>query len=408
MSDTINIKSATDLGVTHAAFLDGSSHPVEAVYGSLTAAQVDYPFAVAGQEIDGCAVQKAKAVSTGQPIYIPPGLGFVNVRILIDDVNGLNLFGTPSTTLRWTGDAAHPVFWLRGTNGCKFGPFAIGGSPCSAAFRVTPHVGGPISSGSDEFDHLDVFLAATHGFDINHNDGANDAETTATDDSNNELHHWRRVRTNFTTVSAFHIFGTQAHALIFEDVQSLGGQYIVWCEYGAFIHWLRGSGGYTTVADFALDAFFAGPSSINCWNSEGSRRLLTCQAPSWNGDAGNVAIRDTRFSGIGTPDVNNEDDAILVQFPGPLIVENCIVEYLNACRPRIRCNNFSGNPLLTLTNNRFRSGLPGDWPYPALRIDSPGMNFAKVTDRNLYWQRSTSGWGYLSAEPVPQPLPLWD
>lgn len=54
-----NLTDAKALGKTYSAYGDGTSRTVESLYGTLAAAQVDYPNAVAGEEIDCTVIRYA-------------------------------------------------------------------------------------------------------------------------------------------------------------------------------------------------------------------------------------------------------------------------------------------------------------------------------------------------------------
>lgn len=110
-----NILDAKALGKTYAAYGDGVSRTVESLYGDLAAAQVDYPNAVAGGEIDETVFEYCLINEINMRLpYISGGsylfnysFTFSNVTCAIDFEVGANIKVTEEMT-----------YTMYGTSGC--------------------------------------------------------------------------------------------------------------------------------------------------------------------------------------------------------------------------------------------------------------------------------------------------
>lgn len=100
------------------AFADGTSHPLSSVYGSLAAAQVVYPHAVAlSDEIDWCAWQAANNLAASKaigPPYLGPevrldfGIWMIN-RQLSWGPHSINAIDQRAVLVVWTGSTGETV-----------------------------------------------------------------------------------------------------------------------------------------------------------------------------------------------------------------------------------------------------------------------------------------------------------
>lgn len=98
----IDVGNPLDLGVSHAAVADGTSHPASEYYASLAALQSDYPLAYGlWQEIDGLAIQKANAAQRDSRIR--DGEYMVNFPLSLTS-KAFGMFGDGKPVIKGTAE----------------------------------------------------------------------------------------------------------------------------------------------------------------------------------------------------------------------------------------------------------------------------------------------------------------
>jgi hypothetical protein len=408
----ISVKDTLALGVRHAAFADGTSHPCGTVYSGLSDAQADYPFAQsANDEIDALALQlvlnKARHLSLvsngdiGLDVVMPAGDYLINRTINWSNIHTGRLYGEgDATSLFWTGpttaDPNNVVLLLASCNQCVLERFRIMnrvGGQIFAAFRLVHSGATTWIPSSNIFRNITVggFYGGqfTYGYSID--------AGGAGGDQNNEDHSWEYCNTSGYTQAAWRVHASQAHNLSFYECQMGGNNtapYGVLCEYGGYFRWYGGSGGQHSGADFYAQDFVI-LVDVDGWDSEGSSRLCSV----WSGANDNsspVTIRNCRFAGTLVPD--NQVVRVLTQ--GTVTIQGNTLSASNG-NPRIWVGGFGDSPTVVVHQCNQYQGTT-EYSSSAMLV---GDNTGILDHPNTY-NHPTGGAANttLTAEPRPKQL----
>lgn len=96
----VNLASPASLGKTYAAFGDNTSRTPESVYGSLAAAQADYPDAISGEEFDGTVIKYA--IKNNLYGFLPSGTYLISAVGTFTSPSGY-LVGEEGTQIKVSG-----------------------------------------------------------------------------------------------------------------------------------------------------------------------------------------------------------------------------------------------------------------------------------------------------------------
>ncbi len=247
----------------------------------------------------------------GRTVTIPPGDIVLTETLNIPSSMSLPIIGSGGQTrLRWQGPLDKPMVRMSGTHHARIADLTlVADTPCSAMLLLTRTPGEPFITTACEFANI--------WFGNNQPRCASAIEIINPQgmDQNNELHRFLGCEFTGYTRSAVRIHGGQIHAIAFQDCGMNGNSladYGIECEYGAYIHWVRGTGGFHKKWDFYLKNFLIN-ATVENWNSEGSGGYLCNDQADWN--PAPVTIRGGRWEG------NPVGNVIATQNVGVLTVE---------------------------------------------------------------------------------------
>ncbi len=387
------------------AFADGTNHPLSGSYGSLAAAQVDFPFATALTEsIDRCALQRcfdlAKTTDTfhfGKNVYIPAGIYFLDKMMTIDTVYGMTVRGDGlATTLSWRGGTVSTaVIKIILSELCSFESFLLtigDGSLPHRGIWLTNRTGASdgIVSTHAVFRHVRIAGQFDFGVDI-----AYDVLAGA-GDNNNDLHVFESCEIAQYSSAGVHVNGGQSHFLRFlcSDFVALSSvsSYGFWSVYGCYAHFHLCNFQSNTI-DIRLDQFFPGVCSSVRSNCENSRSHLATSPGGGHVPAQVVEVIGCRLSMLpqSTPDYIFD-----FNHNGPIVVRDNFVTTTNG-QPPLLAVRFAANAV-THVNNIYQTQNTGPaWTSSALRLPNGGTIPSFQDVGNLYFDPNSTSHQYDSA-----------
>lgn len=319
----------------YGALADGTLHPLSELYGSLPAAQADFPFVTSlTQSRDFAALQQclnvaagAGGANVGGNVYLPAGTYYLDTPISIHQTWGLNVRGDgDATTLNYYGTTASGCLNLVCCQECHFEHFRIvnltGGNPVYG-IQLTNEVtsNGYVSTGN-LFDCIRINGAFTAAWYLTYQ--------VSPGDQNNDLHRWLNCDANQFHVAGVKIHGTQCHDLRFEGMgfstsAGTSGTYCIWSDLGAYLHIERCNLNACETA-VRLDNFFPGPVTISHCNGENNRKVLEIAPGGGNTGSFPLTIESCRFS--LAPQIG--DYVVSLNNNGPVVIRGNTIDTNNA------------------------------------------------------------------------------
>jgi hypothetical protein len=317
------------------------------------------------------AFAAAQVGTDGLTLWMPTGgTCKLSGTITISSVLGLVLEGN-GVTFTWAGNNSSPMFLCQDCVGSTFRNFRVTVSVSTPILNIMQFENGPGATLAPTHNTVShVHIQCTNGGCV---DGFRMA-LGAGGDNNNDFNVFSNVTVNNASGSCVRIDHSQSKSNLLMDFSCSNngiGSFIVNAVSGSF-HCIRCNGGGSLVADFFLQQAIDNI-EISNGNFENSIMFLKTGGPS--GAALPLTLINNRW---GNPNLQPSGEAVLFQFPGPLVMINNLFEGKeNSKALSIRYNPLGGGGGFTSIGNYYASTLPS--PFTGV---PPTHSLGDTIDRN--------------------------